>query len=232
MIRKLVGVVVLLVVATALFGLSSCGHDQQLVSISIQPATETFGASNIPISDNAGAQVQLRALGDYIHPPVTKDITSKVTWNSNTPQMMTVDSSGLLTVTGLACGGTLISATVTTNSSAGGLSSSGAVVTGYMTGNVVCPTGSAGGGASNPALTLTFAGAGSGTVTSNPLGLSCSSPNLCGTQAFPFNTLVTLTATPSGASSFGSWSGCDSAGNTNPCTVTLNGNRTVSVTFN
>jgi hypothetical protein len=58
----------------------SCGHDQQLVSISIAPSTETFGASNIPVSADAGLNVQLRALGTYIHPPVTKDITNQATW--------------------------------------------------------------------------------------------------------------------------------------------------------
>ena len=231
MIRKLVGVAVLVAVAMVLVSLSSCGHDQQLVSISIQPASETFGASNIPVSFNAGAQVQLRALGGYIHPPVTKDITSQVTWNSNTPQMMTVDSSGLLTVTGLACGATLISATVNKNSSDGGISSSGAIVTGYMTGNVVCFTGS-GGGSRNPALTLTFQGTGSGTVSSKPSGLSCSSPGPCVTQAFPVSTAVTLTATPTGTSSFGSWIGCDSPGTTNPCTLNLTASRNVTVTFN
>src|SRR5262249_40038205 len=156
----------------------SCGRDQELVGIQIQPTQETFGASNIPVSAAAGQQLQLRAMGSYIHPPVTKDITNQVTWASNTPQMMTVDSSGLITVTGQACGGTLISATVTTNKSAGGISSSGAVVTGYMTGNVVCFTGTnggggGGGGGAAPILSLTFNGNGSGTVTSNPLGLSC-----------------------------------------------------------
>lgn len=231
MIRKLVAVVVLAVVAAVLVSLSSCGRDQQLESISIQPASETFGASNIPVSANAGAQVQLRALGNYIHPPVTKDITAKVTWNSNTPQMMTVDSSGVLTVTGLACGATLISATVNTNTSSGGISSSGAIVTGYMTGNVVCFT-SSGGGAGNPALTLKFQGTGSGTVSSNPTGLSCSSPGPCVTQSFSVSTPVTLTATPTGTSSFGSWIGCDSSGTTNPCTINLTADRTVTVTFN
>jgi Bacterial Ig-like domain (group 2) len=231
MIRRLVVVVVLIALATVLVSLSSCGRDQQLESISIQPASETFGASNIQVIANAGAEVQLRALGNYIHPPVTKDITSKVTWNSNTPQMMTVDSSGLLTVTGLACGTTLVSATVNTNSSDGGISSSGAIVTGYMTGNVVCFT-SSGGGGGNPALTLTFQGLGSGAVSSSPLGLSCSSPGPCVTQSFPIGTPVTLTATPAGTSSFGSWSGCDSPGTTNPCTLNLTANRNVSVSFN
>lgn len=230
MIRKLVGVLILVTVAMVLVSLSSCGRDQQLVSISIQPPSETFGASNIPVSADAGLQVQLRALGAYIHPPVTKDITSQVTWNSNTPQMMTVDASGLVTVTGLTCGATLVSATVNKNSSDGGISSSGAIVTGYMTGNVVCfSSSSGGGGGGNPVLTLAFSGSGSGTVASSPSGFSCSTS--CFTQLFPFNTSVTLTATPNGTSSFGGWSGCDSSATTT-CTLIMNANRTVTVTFN
>jgi Bacterial Ig-like domain (group 2) len=231
MIRKWFGFAVLIIGATLLLSLSSCGRDQQLESISVEPQAETFGASNIPVFANAGAQVQLRALGNYIHPPVTKDITNQVTWTSNSPQMMTVDASGLLTVTGFACGDTLISATVQTNSSTGGLSSSGAIVTGSMTGSVVCFTGS-GGGQNNPALTLTFQGFGAGTVASSPVGLNCTSPNACVTQAFPVGTPVTLTATPTGGSSFGNWSGCDSPGTANPCTLNLSTDRNVSVSFN
>jgi len=114
MIRMLIAAAVLLVTATVLVSLSSCGREQQLVSITVQPTSETFGASTTPVGADAGLQVQLRALGNYIHPPVTKDITDKVVWSSNTPQMMTVDPSGLVTVTGLSCGATLVSATVTT----------------------------------------------------------------------------------------------------------------------
>lgn len=224
-------VVVLVAVAGLLLGVESCGRDQQLVSIQIQPAVETFGSSTTPVIDNAGSQVQLRALGTYIHPPVTKDITNQVTWSSNTPQMFTVDSTGLLTATGESCGGTLISATVTTNSSQGGLSSSGALITGFMTANVTCFTSSGGGGAGSPVLTLAFAGNGTGTVSSDPAGLSCSSPTPCLTQ-YTSGTPVTLTATATGASVFGSWAGCDSAANTNPCTLTLTGNRTVTLTLN
>jgi hypothetical protein len=131
-----------IVFATVLWviGLPSCGHEQQLVSITIQPATETFGAASIPVDLDAGLNVQLKALGNYIHPPVTKDITGQVTWASNTPQMVTVNSTGLITATGGACGGTLVTATVTTNKSAGNISSSGAAVIGTMTANVVCDT--------------------------------------------------------------------------------------------
>lgn len=222
--------IALVVVAGALLTVSSCGHDQQLVSIQIQPSVETFGASNIPVSANAGAQVQLRALGTYIHPPVTKDITDQVTWNSNDPQMMTVSSTGLLMATGGACGGTLVSATLTTNTSSGGLSSSGALVTGYMTGNVVCFTGT-GGGSGDPALSVTFSGNGTGTVTSSPPGLTCDSPGPCITQAFTSGTTVTLTATPTAPSTTASWPTCPSVSG-NACTVNLTGDTFVTAAFN
>ena len=227
---KLLSGIVLVGAASLVWSLASCGRSSELVGIQIQPAVETFGASNIPVPANAGETVQLRALGSYIHPPVTKDITNQVTWASNDTQMFTVDSTGLLTATGMACGGSLISATVRTNTSSGGLSSNGAIVTGYMTGNVVCFTGGGGGGVA-PALTLTFGGGGSGQVTSSPPNLSCASPTPCVAQ-FTSGTLVTLTASPLGASSFGNWSNCDSPATTNPCSITLTANRTVIATFN
>jgi hypothetical protein len=224
-------IVVLVAIAALLLGVNSCGHSQQLVSIQIQPSVQTFGSSTTPVIDNAGGQVQLRALGTYIHPPVTKDITSSVTWSSNTPQMFTVSSAGLLTATGESCGGTLISATVTTGKSAGGLSSSGAIVTGLMTANVVCFTGTGGGGAGSPVLTVAFGGNGSGSVTDSAQAISCATPTPCAFLVAS-GTALTLTATPAGASVFGSWGGCDSANNINPCTLTLTGNRTVTATFN
>lgn len=227
---KWLSIAVLAAIAGLLLGINSCGRSQELVSIQIQPAVETFGAANIPVIDNKGAQVQLRALGTYIHPPVTKDITNQATWASNTPLMFTVSSTGMLTATGESCGGTLISATLTTNSSAGGISSNGALVTGYMTGNVVCNTGTGGGG--GLALTMIFGGPGAGNVSSNPAGLSCaSSAGVCA-ALYPSNTAVTLTAVPTGSSTFGNWTGCDSAINVNPCTLTLTANRIVTVTFN
>jgi hypothetical protein len=226
-------IVVLFGVAGLLLGVNSCGHDQQLVSIQIQPAVETVGATNVPVNENAGIQMQLSAVGTYIHPPVAKDITSQVTWASNDTQMFTISSStpGLLTTTGDQCGSTLVSASLVTNTSAGGISSSGAAVIGYMTASVVCFSGSGSGGATSPVLTLTFGGSGAGTVTSSPSGLSCASPTPCLSQ-FGSGTLVTLTATPTGSSTFGSWLGCNSAPSTNPCTVTLIANQTVTATFN
>jgi hypothetical protein len=227
--RKWFGIAALVASATLLLSVSSCGHSQQLVSIAIQPAIETFGAADIPVFANAGAAVQLRALGSYIHPPVTKDLTNKVTWASNDTQMFTVNSTGLLTATGFACGGSLVSATVTTNNSVGGLSSSGAIVTGTMTANVVCFTGTGGGGG-GPILTVDFAGTGSGTVASSPVGLNCANSAGSCSASFPSGTTVTLTATPV-SSSFGGWSGgCTSSSLT--CTLSLQSDTTVTAAFN
>jgi len=54
-------------------------------------------------------------------------------------------------------------------------------------------------------LTVTMAGAGSGTVTSNPAGMNCTS-GTCMINFSP-NSIVTLVATPSAGSSFAGWSG-------------------------
>lgn len=227
---KWISIFVLTAVAAGMLAAASCGRGQQLVSIQVQPTSETIGATNIPLSVDAGYHVQLTALGSYIHPPVTKDITDQVTWLSTDPQMFTINSSGVLTATGNSCGSTLISAAVTTNTSEGGISSSGAVVMGYMTASVVCFVGS--GTGTGPALTVTFGGSGTGNVVSSPGGLSCSSSaGVCSAQ-FPVGTVISLTANPTGTSSFGGWANCASLPSVNPCTLTLETNTTVIATFN
>jgi hypothetical protein len=228
---KWLSMLVLVAAAGMLLGLNSCTHDQRLVSIQVQPTVENIGATTTPVPEDAGIQVQLRALGTYIHPPVTKDITNQVTWESNTVQMFTVTSTGMMTATGQLCGGTLVSATANTNTSDGGISSSGAVVTGFMTANVICYTGS-GGGTGNPLLSITFLGGGSGTVADSALNYSCSSPGPCSTQAFTSGTSITLTATPSGSSTFGSWQNCPTSPTNNVCAFSLSGNPVVTATFN
>jgi hypothetical protein len=227
--RNITSIAILATVGILLLSLSNCGRDQELVGIQVQPGAETVGATDIPVSADAGFQVQLSAVGSYIHPPVTKDITNQVTWASNTPQMFTVDSTGLLTTTGGACGSTLVSATVTTNKSTGGISSSGAVVVGYMTASVICFTGS--GTGAGPAITITFAGTGSGTVSSSPAGWSCTGPNPC-VDSFPAGTVLTLTATPTAPATTGSWGEtCPTTTITNVCTFTVEENTTLTVSF-
>lgn len=230
--RKWFGIAALILVACVLLSTSSCGDPQELVSIAVNPTTETIGASNIPVGADGGIQVQLRALGSYIHPPVTKDITDQVTWASNTPQLVTVNSTGLMTATGELCGGGLVSASLTTNHDGSGVSSSGAVVTGLMTANVVCFTGngSGGSGGSEPVLTVNFSGSGTGVVASTTSGFTCSSTNVSCVDSFPSGTAITLTANPVAPSTFGGWSGgCTGTGN---CTLLLETDTTVVATFN
>jgi uncharacterized repeat protein (TIGR02543 family) len=67
--------------------------------------------------------------------------------------------------------------------------------------------------------TLTTSVVGSGTVTRNP-----------DRATYASGTLVTLTAVPTAGWTFTGWSG-DLSGTTNPTTITMNGNKTVTATF-
>jgi len=51
---KWLSFVVLVAAGGMLFSLSSCGRDQELVSIQIQPSAETFGDANTPVIQNRG----------------------------------------------------------------------------------------------------------------------------------------------------------------------------------
>jgi len=119
------------VCATALF-LPSCGHDQQLVSITVTPAEF--------ILEGVGAQAQFTALGTYIHPPATKDITNQVVWAIDVAHLATITQTGV--VTGLSvCGKGNVSATHSsnpTNPSQGSLIIGTAIVMGVDDGTSKC----------------------------------------------------------------------------------------------
>ncbi|MER2562694.1 MAG: hypothetical protein ABTQ32_18350 [Myxococcaceae bacterium] len=76
-------------------------------------------------------------------------------------------------------------------------------------------------------LAVSRAGSGTGTVTSLPSGINCGAT--CN-ASYDADTVVTLTATPGGTSTFGGWSGaCTGTGS---CVVTLSAARSVTATFN
>ena len=77
-------------------------------------------------------------------------------------------------------------------------------------------------------LTVGKAGAGSGTVASNPVGISCGAD--C-SESYTSGTMVTLTPTAATGSVFGSWNGCTSVSGTT-CTVSMNAAKSVTATFN
>src|SRR5438132_1146401 len=76
-------------------------------------------------------------------------------------------------------------------------------------------------------LTVGKTGAGNGTVTSSPAGITCGTT--CA-GAYVINTAVTLTAAPGRDSNFGGWSGCDSGSGAN-CTVTMGAARSATAPF-
>lgn len=77
------------------------------------------------------------------------------------------------------------------------------------------------------ALTLSKAGGGSGTVSSNPAGLNCGST--C-SASFSSGASVILSATPDAGSTFAGWSGACSG--TGSCALTMDAAKTVTATFN
>ncbi len=76
-------------------------------------------------------------------------------------------------------------------------------------------------------LTVTRAGTGSGTVSSNPTGITCSPTCVAN---FSNGSKVTLTAASASGSTFSGWSGGGCSG-TASCTVTLSGATGVTATF-
>jgi len=190
----------------------SCGHDRKLVSITIQPPAATF------LTPGPGGEIDFTALGNYIHPPDTRDITNKVTWKTDVPGLISVNGGKVSPLGG--CGGANISAS---------LQDKGNLVIVYATVTVndptdpVCP-----GGGTEATLGVSVNPSDFGTVTSLTGGISC--PTQC-IAAFPVGSSVGLTATPNGSHGFLNWTGCTQfSGNT--CTVTIPvGGANVAATF-
>ena len=78
-------------------------------------------------------------------------------------------------------------------------------------------------------LKVTVAGAGSGSVTSAPAGISCASGAVC-TASFNYGQSVVLTAAATTGSGFTGFSG-GGCGVTTPCTVSMNQAQNVTATF-
>jgi hypothetical protein len=76
-------------------------------------------------------------------------------------------------------------------------------------------------------LTVTQAGGGTGAVSGSPAGIDCGST--C-SGSFDFGTAVTLTASATSGSSFSGWGGACS-GSALTCSVTMDGDKTVSASF-
>ena len=80
----------------------------------------------------------------------------------------------------------------------------------------------------NPTLSVSLAGAGSGTVVSSPAGISCGTT--CSAN-FATGTDVTLTATPASGSTFTGWSPSSLCSGTGTCSITMSQAESVTATF-
>ena len=220
MTRKWFSVLVLIIAATILFSLSSCGYNSHLISIQIAPSTFTFGSAS-PVAAPPTAFFYFSATGTYEHPPKTVDVTNLVSWGSDNPQVLLVTSTGMASP-GTSCGVANVSASYYDSPNL--VSSNSATVTVDGPPSLGCtPAGP------EPILTLSFAGTGTGTVTGS---VSCSTPSSCSDQ-FVIGSTLTLTASPTGTSTFGGWSGCNSTSGPGAtvCTVMIENNLTVTATF-
>jgi hypothetical protein len=208
-----------LVAVGAVLSLPSCGHARKLVSIAISPPGTTFA------TPDPKAQTVFTASGTYKHPPDTRDITNKVTWKTDVPQLIQITGGVVSPQPGNVCGIANLSAS---------MNDGGNLVTGFATVTVndptrpICP----GGSPTQAVITVTLAGpSGGGSVTSVPAGINCPS-QACGAQ-FTIGTTMVLTATPNPGHGFVSWTGgCTSTSGTTCSIQVPQGSTNATATFN
>ena len=195
----------------------SCGNQRKLVSIDVQPPSFTF------FTPDPNGQAVFTALGTYMHPPDRRDITGKVMWKTDNPQVIQVNGGVVSPVAG-SCGIGDISAS---------LSDGGNLIIAYATVTVndptrkICP----GGNTTLAVVSVTLAGpTGAGMAMSSPGGISCPS-GMCIAQ-FNVGDTIGLTATPSPGHTFTSWTGCTQTAGTTCSILVPTGSTNVTATFN
>jgi hypothetical protein len=208
--RKYVGLAMgALIALGAALSLPSCGHDQKLISLSISPSTFEF------LIPDQGQTEHLTATATFIHPPATKDVTSRASWAVDDGGVDV--SAGIVTTTGNFCGGADITATMPEGTGgSGNIVSAPATIIVDDPSNSLCP-----GGGKFAYLVVGIAG--SGSVVSTPAGISC--PNTCQVTDVPVGASVLLTATP-GTGLKTTWGNCTTS-TENLCTVTVPAGGTV-----
>jgi hypothetical protein len=209
-----------LVIVGVVLGMPSCGHDQKLVSLDIQPSTFTFLNPYSP-PPTANVSEQYTAIATYIHPPATKDVTNQATWKVDSG-VVTMSSPGLFMAAPGYCGGGNISATVPEGT--GGASN---IVIAYATVTVNNPVQVNCPGYGTE-VELSVQVTGPGTVTSTSGSINC--PAAC-IAPFAVGASVGLTAVPA-TGYVVTWSSACTSSSGNNCSVTIpTGGANVLATF-
>jgi|SRR5579872_639627 len=204
MSRKWFSILALIAAAALLFSLSSCAYNQHLVSIQVVPPGATF--------TSVGSSIIFKAMGTYIHPPATKDITDKVTWSVDSQGLVSITDTSLVTAVSI-CGSGNLTATYYDSPN-------------QITGSAFLKGNGAGTSACNQAV-LTVNISGSGSVVDSTQAINC--PGTCSAD-YALGSTVGLTATPTAPATTTNWTNCNSfVGNT--CTVVLNFDTTVTASF-
>jgi hypothetical protein len=118
-----------LVAVGAVLSLPSCGFKKRLVEITINPPAATI--------TGAGVEIDFQALGTYIHPPETENITTSVVWASTANGLVTIDANTGVAFSGIDCGTVSITATAPSDpqNDSGGVVVGTALVTVNQPGN-------------------------------------------------------------------------------------------------
>lgn len=119
-----------LAVVTLAAMISGCGAPRRLVSIAILPNGITINGE--------GLIVNFKAEGSYQNPVETRDITNSVVWASAAPQIISVDPSTGVAVSGFGCGSNI---TITATHYANQQAQTGAAIVGTAGVNVTQPSG-------------------------------------------------------------------------------------------
>lgn len=178
------------------------------LAVTAAPTALSLTVTPNPATVQAGSTLQFTATGNYSDGS-TQNLTTTATWSSSNTNVATIGNT--TGTQGLATGvqpGDPVTITATDGS-----------LTGTATLTVTA--------APQFTLTVTLAGAGGGTVTSNPGGINCGSG--C-TASFNSGQQVTLSETPASGSTFAGWSGACSG--TGSCIVTMTAAKSVTATFN
>jgi hypothetical protein len=204
-----------LVAVGAVLSLPSCGHDQKLVSLQILPQTVTF------LTPDTSAKEQFTAIGTYIHPPATKDITKQATWSVDAANIVTMNQGSVSPFGQGGCGGVDVMATAPEGTGGAGnivVATATAIVDDPA--NILCPGG-------GRLATLSVGVVGTGRVTSLPAAISCTAAGGTCVATYSVGASVLLTASQVPVV----WGNCPGAtGDT--CAVTIpTGGAAVTATF-